>query len=74
MKLCQVGDQYKAFSELKRDDVKKLMDWCQKQAHLPKNITGETRDLNAVTLVIRDEPVSVYFRIGSNSIFTLELQ
>lgn len=44
MKFCNVSDQYKKFPELKKNDVKKLMDWCQKQAHLPKNITGEMKD------------------------------
>ncbi|XP_063709295.1 uncharacterized protein LOC134837834 [Culicoides brevitarsis] len=39
MKLCNIEDQYKKFPSLKRDEVKKLMDWCQKQAHLPRNIT-----------------------------------
>lgn len=74
MKLCQVEDQYKKFPTLKRDEVKKLMDWCQKQAHLPKNITGKkTKDLFCGVLnKIRDEPF--VFRTGSTFDFAFELQ
>uniref|UniRef100_A0A336M8X4 CSON013469 protein n=1 Tax=Culicoides sonorensis TaxID=179676 RepID=A0A336M8X4_CULSO len=39
MKFCNTEDQYKKFPDTKKEDVQKLMDWCSKQPHLPKNIT-----------------------------------
>lgn len=53
MKLCQVEDQYKKFPAIKRDEVKKLMEWCQKQAHLPRNITGDNERLVFDSTIIK---------------------
>ncbi|XP_037037520.1 alpha-tocopherol transfer protein-like [Bradysia coprophila] len=33
-----IEDEYRKFSELKRDEILKLMDWCLRQPHLP-NLT-----------------------------------
>lgn len=38
--LASVEDEYKKFSQLKKDEVLKIQDWYQKQPHLP-NITGK---------------------------------
>lgn len=40
MKFASVDEQYRKFPEIKKDDVKKVLDWVSKQPHLPK-ITGE---------------------------------
>lgn len=39
--LIDPEEQYKKSAELKREDVKILREWVEKQAHLP-NISGET--------------------------------
>lgn len=41
MKIVSIDDQYKKFSSLKREDVAHLLDWINKQAHLPESITGK---------------------------------
>lgn len=40
MKLAKIDEQYKKFPEIKKEDVEKILDWANKQPHLPK-ITGE---------------------------------
>lgn len=40
MPLVNPEDEYKKNKQLKREDVKVLMEWVEKQAHLPQ-ITGE---------------------------------
>lgn len=41
MKIVSIDDQYKKFSSLKREDVAHLLDWINKQAHLPESVTGK---------------------------------
>lgn len=38
--LADPEDQYKKYEQLKKEDVKSLKEWADKQAHLPK-ISGE---------------------------------
>lgn len=40
LQLASVEEQYKRFKELKPEDVKCLMEWAEKQPHLPK-ISGK---------------------------------
>lgn len=45
-------DQYKKFPQLNREDALKLLDWCQKQPHLP-NITGKSKIFYLLNLLFK---------------------
>lgn len=45
MNFISTEEQYKKFPDLKRDEVQKILDWTNKQPHLPK-ITGMKSDLS----------------------------
>lgn len=40
MKIVSIEDQYKKFTLLKKEDVAHLLDWINKQGHLPDSVTG----------------------------------